>query len=55
LVIGAEFGRKDYGSIPAAAIGRGLKPLDAKTDPPNQIKLGVKIKKKWNKQLHMIA
>jgi hypothetical protein len=54
-VIDAELGRKDYGLIPATAIGRGIEPLDVKNDPPNQIKLVVKIKKKWNKQLHMIA
>jgi hypothetical protein len=31
-VIDAEFGRKDHGSIARNAIGRGLEPLDAKTD-----------------------
>ncbi|MCI12215.1 hypothetical protein A2U01_0033318, partial [Trifolium medium] len=32
VVIGAGLGREDYGSIPATAIGRGLEPLDARTD-----------------------
>jgi DUF2075 family protein len=32
VVIGAEFGRKNHGSIPATAIGRGLKSLDVKAD-----------------------
>jgi hypothetical protein len=33
LVIGAELGREDHGSIPVTAIGRGLKLLDVRTDP----------------------
>ncbi|MCI36992.1 hypothetical protein A2U01_0058216, partial [Trifolium medium] len=33
VVIGAELGREAYSSIPTTAIGRGLKPLDASTDP----------------------
>jgi hypothetical protein len=32
MVINAEFGREDHGSIPTTAIGRGLKPLDAIID-----------------------
>jgi hypothetical protein len=32
VVIIAELGREDYGSIPATAIGRRLKPLDDRTD-----------------------
>jgi hypothetical protein len=32
VVIGAKLGREDYGSILATAIGRRLKPLDARTD-----------------------
>jgi hypothetical protein len=31
-VIGAELGKEDYSSITATAIGRGLEPLDVKTD-----------------------
>jgi hypothetical protein len=46
VVIDAEFGRETHGSIATIAIGRGLKPLDARTDPPNQIKLVVNAKKK---------
>jgi YbbR domain-containing protein len=45
VVIDAELNREDYGSIPATAIGRELKPLDVRTDP-NQIKLMVKTKQK---------
>jgi hypothetical protein len=33
VVIDAELDRDDRGSIPATAIGRRLKPLDARTDP----------------------
>jgi hypothetical protein len=33
VVIDAEPGRKNHGSIPATMIRRGLKPLDARTDP----------------------
>jgi hypothetical protein len=33
VVIDAELGREDHSSIPATAIGRGLEPLDAITDP----------------------
>jgi hypothetical protein len=32
VIIGAERGREDYGSIPATAIEKGLEPLDAITD-----------------------
>ncbi|MCI21744.1 hypothetical protein A2U01_0042914, partial [Trifolium medium] len=32
VVIDAELGREDHGSIPATAIGRGQKPLDVRTD-----------------------
>jgi hypothetical protein len=32
-VIDAELGREDHGSIPATTIGRGLEPLDVRTDP----------------------
>jgi hypothetical protein len=32
---------------PTTTIGKGLKPLDARTDLPNQIKLVVKGKKKY--------
>jgi hypothetical protein len=46
-VIDAELSMKDHSSIPATAIGRGLKPLDVKIDsePPKQIKLVVEKKK----------
>jgi hypothetical protein len=33
MMIDIKFGREDYCSIPAPAVGRWLKPLDAKTDP----------------------
>ncbi|PNX82157.1 3-hydroxyisobutyryl-CoA hydrolase 1-like protein, partial [Trifolium pratense] len=33
VVIGAELGREDRGSIPATVIRRGLEPLDVRTDP----------------------
>jgi hypothetical protein len=33
VVIDTRFGREDESSIPATAIGRRLKPLDARTDP----------------------
>ncbi|PNX67334.1 hypothetical protein L195_g063468, partial [Trifolium pratense] len=33
VVIGAEFGMDDCGSIPATAIRRELKSLDVRTDP----------------------
>jgi hypothetical protein len=33
VVIGAELGREDHGSIPRNCDERGLKPLDARTDP----------------------
>jgi hypothetical protein len=32
MVIDVELGRENYGSIPATAIRRGLKPLDARID-----------------------
>ncbi|MCI83039.1 hypothetical protein A2U01_0104314, partial [Trifolium medium] len=32
MVIDADIGREDHGSIPATAIGRRLEPLDARTD-----------------------
>jgi hypothetical protein len=32
MVIGAELGREDHGSIPATTIGKRLKPLDGRTD-----------------------
>jgi hypothetical protein len=32
MVIDVELGREDHNLIPTIAIGRGLKPLDAKTD-----------------------
>jgi hypothetical protein len=51
VVISAEFDRKDYSSIPATAIERGLKPLDTKTDP-NEFQVLVKTKKK--KEIHQI-
>ncbi|MCI89050.1 hypothetical protein A2U01_0110338, partial [Trifolium medium] len=38
VVICAELGREEHGSIPATAIERGLEPLDARIDPPNQIR-----------------
>jgi hypothetical protein len=44
-VIDVELGREDHTLIPATAIKRGLKPLDVRTDPSNQIKLVVKAKK----------
>jgi hypothetical protein len=33
VVISVEFGREDHGSIPATAVGRGLQPLNARTEP----------------------
>jgi hypothetical protein len=33
MVIDAEIGRDDHGSIPATAIERRLKQFDIKTDP----------------------
>jgi hypothetical protein len=43
-MIGVELGREDHSSIPATAIGRGLKPFDAKmTSEPDS--LVVKTKK----------
>ncbi|MCI17229.1 hypothetical protein A2U01_0038376, partial [Trifolium medium] len=36
-MIGAGLGWKDHGSIPATAIGRGLEPLDAITDPRTRL------------------
>jgi hypothetical protein len=52
MVIGAELGREDHGSIPTTAIGRGLKPLYVKTEPwtkltggESQKKIVIKIKK----------
>jgi hypothetical protein len=44
LVIDAEFGREDHGSIPAIAIGRGLKLLDVRTDPEPNSTVGGKKK-----------
>jgi hypothetical protein len=41
VVIDAELGREDHGSIPATAIGRGLEPLGVKTDPRDQIRRSV--------------
>ncbi|MCI35121.1 hypothetical protein A2U01_0056342, partial [Trifolium medium] len=41
VVIDAGFGREDHGSIPATAIGMGLKSLDARTDP--RTRLGVPV------------
>jgi hypothetical protein len=32
-MIDAEFDRKDYGSIHHNIIGRGIKPLDTRTNP----------------------
>jgi hypothetical protein len=37
VVIDVELSRKGHGSIPATTIEKGLKPLDAITDAPNQI------------------
>jgi hypothetical protein len=33
MVIGAELGKEDHSSIPVTVTGRGLEPLDVKTDP----------------------
>jgi nucleoside phosphorylase len=33
VVISVELGREDHDSIPVTVIGRGLKPLDVRTDP----------------------
>jgi hypothetical protein len=38
LVNDIKFSRGDHGSIPATAIGRWLKPLDARTDPQTRLK-----------------
>jgi hypothetical protein len=43
-MIGAELGKENRILISATAIGRGLEPLDVKTEP--RIKLMVKAKKK---------
>ncbi|MCH97209.1 RNA polymerase subunit beta, partial [Trifolium medium] len=32
VVVDAGLGREEHGSIPATAIGRGLEPLDSRTD-----------------------
>jgi hypothetical protein len=50
VVITAELGREDYGSIPTTAISRELKPFDVRTESPNKIKLVVKTKKKGPSQ-----
>jgi hypothetical protein len=46
-MIDAEIGREDRGSIPATAIGRGLEPLDARTDPRTRINWWRKLKNKY--------
>jgi hypothetical protein len=46
MVINAEFGREDHGSIPTTAIGRGFKPLDAIIDPRIGLNWWEKQKKK---------
>jgi hypothetical protein len=46
MVIDAELGRRDHGSIPAAAIGRGLEPLDVRTDTQTRLNWWCKYKKK---------
>jgi hypothetical protein len=37
VVIDAEFGMEDHGSIPATVIGRRLLSLDARTDPRTRL------------------
>jgi hypothetical protein len=37
VVIDAELGKEDHDLIPVTAIGRGLKPLDARTDPRTRL------------------
>jgi hypothetical protein len=46
VVIDAQLGREDHGSILRNCNREGLKPLDVRTDPEpiNQIKLGLKKK-----------
>jgi hypothetical protein len=39
MVIGAEFGRENYGLIPTTGIGRGLESLDVRTDPKTRLNL----------------
>jgi hypothetical protein len=46
MVIIVELCREYHSSTSATAIRRELKPFDVRTDPPNQIKLVVKPKKK---------
>jgi hypothetical protein len=53
MMFGAELGREDTVRFPATAFGRGLEPLDARTDPEpdstdgekNIIHLGLKVNK----------
>jgi hypothetical protein len=45
VVISAEFGKENHGLIPAIAIKRGLKSLDARTDTRTKLKRMVKGKK----------
>jgi hypothetical protein len=45
MVIGTELGRGDHSSIPATAIGRGLEPLDVRTDPRTRLNWWCKQKK----------
>jgi hypothetical protein len=33
VVIDADLDREDHGSIPATVMGKGLEPLDGRTDP----------------------
>jgi hypothetical protein len=46
VVIGAELGREDHGSIPATATGRGLELLDIRTDPRTRLNWWHKTKQK---------
>jgi hypothetical protein len=46
MVIDTEFGMKNHNLIPATVIGRRQEPLDARTDPSNYFKLGIKVKNK---------
>jgi hypothetical protein len=45
-MIDAKLGRKNHGLIPTTAIGRGLKPLDVRTNPEPDSTVGENKQKK---------
>jgi hypothetical protein len=50
-VIGAEYGRKDHGSIPRNCDWERIKSLDARIDHQTRFNSVVKEKKKFYKQI----